>query len=180
MRHMRSRHRGMRHMNPEGLKATAMDAGKTALLAIPAAAVVGGLYHLVSKIDYGTQAPDAMLTNAQKGQLAVAAASVVIGGALQMYPKLAAFGKAHIAVGVGMPVAMLTTQKLAEAMAPAAPQRTAAQPVVAAAPAPATAATAGMYFPSGSMIGPSSFMPSGALPSYSTQFQSPAFVPGGR
>lgn len=169
-------------MNPEGLKATAMDAGKTALLAIPAAAVVGGLYHLVSKIDYGTQAPDAMLTNAQKGQLAVAAASVVIGGALQMYPKLAAFGKAHIAVGVGMPVAMLTTQKLAEAMAPAAPQRTAAQPVVAAAPTPASA---GMYFPSGSMIGPSSFQPasfsaSGALPSYSTQFQSPAFVPGGR
>lgn len=165
-------------MNPEGLKASAMDAGKTALLAIPAAAVVGGLYHLVSKIDYGTQAPDAMLTNAQKGQLAVAAASVVIGGALQMYPKLAAFGKAHIAVGVGMPVAMLTTQKLAEAMAPAAP-RVAAQPVVAAAP------TAGMYFPSGSMIGPSSFQPaafaaSGALPSYSTQFQSPAFVPGGR
>jgi len=169
-------------MNPEGLKATAMDAGKTALLAIPAAAVVGGLYHLVSKIDYGTQAPDAMLTNAQKGQLAVAAASVVIGGALQMYPKLAAFGKAHIAVGVGMPVAMLTTQKLAAAMAPAAPQRAAAQPVVAAAPTPASA---GMYFPSGSMIGPSSFQPaafsaSGALPSYSTQFQSPAFVPGGR
>jgi hypothetical protein len=166
----------MRHMNPEGLKASAMDAGKTALLAVPAAAVVGGLYHLVSKIDYGTEASDAMLTNVQKGQLAVAAASVVIGGALQMYPKLAEFGKAHIAVGVGMPVAMLTMQKLAAAMAPA-PQRVAAQPVVAAAPAPTSAA---MYYPSGSMIGPSSFMPSGALPSYSTQFQSPAFVPGGR
>lgn len=169
-------------MNPEGLKASAMDAGKTALLAIPAAAVVGGLYHLVSKIDYGTQAPDAMLTNAQKGQLAVAAASVVIGGALQMYPKLAEFGKAHIAVGVGMPVAMLTTQKLAEAMAP----RAAVAPIVVAAPTPApTPASSGMYFPSGSMIGPSSFQPaafasSGALPSYSTQFQSPAFVPGGR
>jgi hypothetical protein len=170
----------MRHMNPEGLKASAMDAGKTALLAVPAAAVVGGLYHLVSKIDYGTEASDAMLTNVQKGQLAVAAASVVIGGALQMYPKLAEFGKAHIAVGVGMPVAMLTMQKLAAAMAPA-PQRVAAQPVVAAAPAPTFAA---MYYPSGSMIGPSSFLPaafspSGALPMYSTQFQSPAFVPGG-
>ena len=167
-------------MNPEGLKASAMDAGKTALLAIPAAAVVGGLYHLVSKIDYGTEASDAMLTNVQKGQLAVAAASVVIGGALQMYPKLAAFGKAHIAVGVGMPVALLTMQKLAAAMAPA--PRSAVQPVAAAAPAPTSAA---MYLPSGRMIGPSSFQPaafaaSGALPSYSTQFQSPAFVPGGR
>lgn len=65
-------------------------------------------------------------------------------------------------------------------MAPA-PQRVAVQPVVADAPAPTSA---GMHYPSGSMIGPSSFLPaafspSGALPMYSTQFQSPAFVPGG-
>ena len=195
MRHMRSHRRGMRHMNPEGIKAAAMDAGLTALVAIPAAAVVGAITYGVSKIDYGTQAADATLTNGEKMALAVAASTLVIGGGLLMVPKLERFARAHIAVGIGAPVALITSMAIARSMAPArvtAPVRAAAQPLVAEAPAPAlpaaapaTAATAGMYYPSGSMIGPSSFQPaafssSGALPAYSTQFQSPAFVPGGR
>mgnify|MGYP006946111645 CR=1 FL=1 len=73
----------MRRINPDSLMDSAKDAGMAALLAVPAAAVVGLGAFGASKIDYPVSAND-MLTPMQKRAGIVALGSLVVGALMQM------------------------------------------------------------------------------------------------
>lgn len=109
-----------RRLNPDNLKDSAMDVGKAAALAIPAAALVGAGAYAVSRVDYGPDAAGAMFTAADKGKAALVAGSLLAAVAMQFSDKTAMVGKLLGAGAVVLVGAPMVASKLASAMAPAA------------------------------------------------------------
>ncbi len=171
----------MKRMNPDTLMAGAKDVGMEALLALPAAALIGGAAVAANKIDYPVAANDTF-TPDQKRAMVVGAGGLVAGVLMQLSNKTAGFGKLLGALGVGVPLTLVAKDKIGAAMAPAAP---------ASRPSP-PASSSGMYGRSGNLMGMNSpflnpsgfaadaygpFAPTGEL---SSSIQSPAYIPPAR
>lgn len=154
----------MKRMNPDNLMSGAKDVGMEALLAVPAAVLVGGAAVAANKITYDVAAGD-MFTPDQKRAMLVGAGALVAGVLMQLSNKTANFGQLLGALGVGVPLTLVAKDKIGAAMMPA------------------TAPTAGFYSASGGMpgFGQSSYvplaLPVGYQPSGTPNFTPAAFVP---
>lgn len=162
----------MRRMNPDNLMDSAKDTGVAALIALPAAALVGLGAYGASKIDYPVAAGDMFSPMTKRAGL-VALGSLVLGTVMQLSKSTEKVGQAIAVLGVGIPAALMVQDKVTGAMAPTAPV---AQPLVAA-------PSAGFYSASGGMpgFGQSSYvplaLPVGYQPSGTPNFTPAAFVP---
>lgn len=117
----------MKRINPESLMSGAKDVGMEALLAVPAAVLVGGAAVAANKIDYTVAAGD-MFTPDQKRAMLVGAGALVAGVLMQLSNKTANFGQLLGALGVGVPLTLVAKDKIGAAMQPAAVQPLLAAP----------------------------------------------------
>lgn len=156
----------MRRMNPDNLMDSAKDTGVAALIALPAAALVGLGAYGASKIDYPVAAGDMFSPMTKRAGL-VALGSLVLGTVMQLSKSTEKVGQAIAVLGVGIPAALMVQDKVTGAMAPTAP----------------VAPSAGFYSASGGMpgFGQSSYvplaLPVGYQPSGTPNFTPAAFVP---
>ena len=136
-----------RHLNPEGLDASVMDAGKAAALGAGAGLAMGAVsYAAVKAIP---DSPNAIMYG-------VPVVGFATGAAMQHWQSTALFGKILVGLAVGVPLA-------AKIMSMVVTQSGSA-PVMAAAPSG--------YLPGFTVP---QFGPSGALPDFRAQFTVPAY-----
>lgn len=167
----------MRRMNPDNLMDSAKDTGVAALIALPAAALVGLGAYGASKIDYPVAAGDMFSPMTKRAGL-VALGSLVLGTVMQLSKSTEKVGQAIAVLGVGIPAALMVQDKVTGAMAPTA---TVAQPPVAAPSAGLMPMRSTAYLPTGFPSDFYSYVPgtmaSGELTS---SLSSPSWAPPAR
>lgn len=166
----------MKRMNPDNLMSGAKDVGMEALLAVPAAVLVGGAAVAANKITYNVAAGD-MFTPDQKRAMLVGAGALVAGVLMQLSNKTANFGQLLGALGVGVPLTLVAKDKIGAAMMPAA----ATQPLVAAPSSGLMPMRSTSYLPAGFPSDFYSYVP-GSMTSgeLTSSLSSPSWVPPAR